>query len=210
MAIEFPHCSCVGFDCADVFPMYSKPDNVDFKLGNLLDGLPFEDETFDVVNMRCVLCVKGGERGMTTALRKSEWPRVMAELYRVTKKGGLVQLTEFDMEFVSKDEVAKAFLERISLTLAGRGQDPTIATRLHRVIRSAGYICIARERWNGSLGDLMLESSRQAFIGSAPHFATVFALSCEDYILQLDDISERLKESKSYLNWYTALGRKDA
>lgn len=64
--------------------------------------------------------------------------------------------------------------------------------------------------WNGSLGDLMLEASRQAFIGSAPLFATVFALSREDYILQVDDVLDRLRESKSYLNWYTALGRKES
>ncbi|EIE79696.1 hypothetical protein RO3G_04401 [Rhizopus delemar RA 99-880] len=53
-------------------------------LGNVVQGLPYEDSVFDFVHMRFFIF----------ALRKEEWPIAIKELIRVTKSGGMLQLME--------------------------------------------------------------------------------------------------------------------
>ncbi|KAG0180845.1 hypothetical protein DFQ28_000335 [Apophysomyces sp. BC1034] len=86
VAIDHPSAHVIGVDIADMFPMTIRPENVQFQLHNVLQGLPFEDNTFDFVHMRL----------MIGALRNNEWPMVLAEIDRVLKPAGYVQLVEGD------------------------------------------------------------------------------------------------------------------
>lgn len=86
MAIEFPEYQVTGLDMADMFPTTIVPENVSFDLHNVLDGLPYPDNSFDFIHMRL----------MIVALRSTEWPFVLNEIFRVLKPGGLVQLVESD------------------------------------------------------------------------------------------------------------------
>ncbi|GAN04708.1 type 11 methyltransferase [Mucor ambiguus] len=86
MAIDFPQFKIIGLDMADMFPTTIRPENVKFELHNILNGLPYPDQTFDYVHMRLLI----------TGLRTEEWPAVIAEIHRVLKPGGLVQLVESD------------------------------------------------------------------------------------------------------------------
>lgn len=61
--------------------------NLDFYQVNVIDAkLPFEDNHFDFVMQRLV----------TASFTVSDWKNVMAELVRVTKPGGYIQLLEID------------------------------------------------------------------------------------------------------------------
>lgn len=62
--------------------------NFTFNIGNVLEGLPYPDNTFDFVHMR--LFVFG--------LREIEWPKAIKEVLRVTKPGGFIQFIESDTE----------------------------------------------------------------------------------------------------------------
>lgn len=86
MAIDNPNAHVTGIDMADMFPTAIRPENVTFQLTNIIDGLPYDDNTFDFVHMRQLI----------VGLRATEWPNVVAEIFRVLKPGGLVQLVESD------------------------------------------------------------------------------------------------------------------
>lgn len=86
MAIDYPEYNIIGADMSDMFPTTIRPENVKFELYNVLNGLPYPDDTFDFVHMRL----------MIIAFRENEWPFVLKEIYRVLKPGGLVQLMESD------------------------------------------------------------------------------------------------------------------
>lgn len=61
--------------------------NLDFYQVNVIDAkLPFEDNQFDFVMQRLV----------TASFTVSDWKNVLAELVRVTKPGGYIQLLEID------------------------------------------------------------------------------------------------------------------
>lgn len=86
MAIDHPQYHITGLDMADMFPTAIRPENVKFDLHNIVNGLPYPDNTFDYVNMRLLI----------VSLKTTEWPMVIAEIFRVLKPGGLVQLVESD------------------------------------------------------------------------------------------------------------------
>ncbi|HEY7848859.1 MAG TPA: methyltransferase domain-containing protein [Ktedonobacterales bacterium] len=91
MATLFPQTNVVGFDLTPP-PVESgatrtRPDNFAFIQGNMLEGLPFPDNSFDFVHQRLVI----------VALPTSQWVRQAQELLRVTRPGGWVELVEGDL-----------------------------------------------------------------------------------------------------------------
>ncbi|KAI7872069.1 S-adenosyl-L-methionine-dependent methyltransferase [Spinellus fusiger] len=85
MAIEYPNSDFHGIDISDFFPIL-KPENTHFYQMNVLNGLPFEDNTFDFVRLSMWL----------TGLRVEEWPIFLKEIFRVIKPEGYIQSIEND------------------------------------------------------------------------------------------------------------------
>lgn len=91
MANHFKRASVVGFDISpppvDLLAekgMEMRPRNYRFVLGNLLEGLPFPDRSFDYVHMRALV----------TAIPHDRWQGVIGDLARVTRQGGWVESLE--------------------------------------------------------------------------------------------------------------------
>lgn len=84
VATEFPGGDFHGIDVYDIFPRNIRPANVHFQSCDALEGLPFPDNTFDLVNMRMLY----------VALKKDEWSLMFKEIYRVLKPGGFLQSCE--------------------------------------------------------------------------------------------------------------------
>ncbi|HEX6818049.1 MAG TPA: class I SAM-dependent methyltransferase [Ktedonobacterales bacterium] len=93
LAALFPQANVIGLDVvpppADDTPslgygLERRPDNYVYVQGNVLEGLPFPDATFDFVHQRLLVA----------AIPEARWPSVVAELLRVTKPGGWVELLE--------------------------------------------------------------------------------------------------------------------
>ncbi|GAC1368149.1 MAG: hypothetical protein NVSMB44_34380 [Ktedonobacteraceae bacterium] len=62
-------------------------DRVEFRVMDALRMLEFPDDYFDLVNMRLSI----------SWMRKWDWPRMLGELQRVTKPGGVVRVTECEL-----------------------------------------------------------------------------------------------------------------
>ncbi|MFI5278356.1 MAG: class I SAM-dependent methyltransferase [Ktedonobacterales bacterium] len=91
MAQLFPQANVVGLDLKQP-PVESgatmqRPDNFTFIQGNMLEGLPFPDASFDFVHQRLVI----------VALPTEQWVPQARELLRVTRPGGWVELVEGDL-----------------------------------------------------------------------------------------------------------------
>ena len=90
MASLFPNANVVGFDLNPP-PVETgaatRPDNVTFVQANMLEGLPFPDNSFDFVHQRLVI----------VALPTNQWVRQAQEMLRVTRPGGWVEIVEGDL-----------------------------------------------------------------------------------------------------------------
>lgn len=93
MASLFPSANVIGLDVvpppADETASLGngldrRPNNYVYVQGNVLDGLPFPDATFDFVHQRLLVA----------AIPEDRWQGVVNELFRVTKPGGWIELLE--------------------------------------------------------------------------------------------------------------------
>lgn len=67
MASEFPNAQFYGIDIYTMYPSDIKPPNVHFIQGNVLEGLPYDDATFDFVHMSYVsTCFSQSDRRVVT------------------------------------------------------------------------------------------------------------------------------------------------
>lgn len=87
MATEHPAAQFIGLDKVRLFPKAIRPANVLFEQCDVTLGLPFKDNTFDLVQMRLFL----------VAFNKFDYAECLKEVYRVTKPNGILQLMEVEM-----------------------------------------------------------------------------------------------------------------
>ncbi|KAI9469332.1 S-adenosyl-L-methionine-dependent methyltransferase [Zychaea mexicana] len=123
LATEFPDCELFGVDFCDVFPSDIRPPNVQFLHANVLERLPFDDNTFDFVNMRFFML----------ALRQEEWVIALKEIHRVLKPGGYFQSLEAGMMDRGNDFclwVGDIFMN----VMRERGQEPYIAFKIGSIM----------------------------------------------------------------------------
>ncbi|CAG8605487.1 4774_t:CDS:10 [Paraglomus brasilianum] len=88
LAKEYPNSYFIGIDIAPVVLPVEKPSNLEFVEYNVLDGLPFDDNSFDYVFARYCLAV----------YTRSQWTKLaIPEYTRITKPGGWVEMMEIDL-----------------------------------------------------------------------------------------------------------------
>jgi ubiquinone/menaquinone biosynthesis C-methylase UbiE len=95
MAVTFPRANVIGLDVntpavdasSEAQGAELRPPNYAFVAGNVLEGLPFGDASFDYVHMRALIA----------AIPHDRWPFVMGELLRVTRLGGWVESQEISL-----------------------------------------------------------------------------------------------------------------
>ena len=88
MAQLFPNATVVGMDVAtpptEDTMAETPPAKYTFVAGNVLEGLAFDDGSFDFTHMRFLI----------SAVPRDRWPFVVQELARVTRPGGWVESVE--------------------------------------------------------------------------------------------------------------------
>src|SRR5258708_31020767 len=93
LAAYFPIAQVVGVDLVPPatddaqtlgYGLEKRPENYTFVAGNVLEGLPFPDQSFDFVHQRLLI----------TAIPGNRWPFVVHELTRLARIGGWVGLAE--------------------------------------------------------------------------------------------------------------------
>lgn len=97
VAAQHPKAKFTGVDIAPIYPIQTKPLNVEFLQANVVKGLPYEDNTFDYV-----IC-----RFMNFSYTVNDWKIVINEMSRVCKVGGYIELMDKDVEFVNEGRITK-------------------------------------------------------------------------------------------------------
>ncbi|KAG0848275.1 hypothetical protein G6F17_011791 [Rhizopus arrhizus] len=137
MINDYPNCTYHGCDIVDTTNKILKVDQFTYNYGNVLVGLPYEDNTFDFVHMRF----------FALALRKEEWPIALKEAVRVVKPGGRIQLTEPGMRHNLKlpDDNSSAyykFIKAVRSVAHSKGQDSYIAYQLEKLLTETNMVQI--------------------------------------------------------------------
>ena len=155
----FPEARVIGLDLVTGKPDW--PSGYRLVRANLLAGLPFADAQFDFVH----------QRFLAAGVPVAAWPGVVAELVRVTRPDGWIELTESVMGLPGLGPanarlmgIAQAITSRLGLD-TGR----VVMDSLDDHLRTAGATDVVRRevslpigRWGGEVGALMATSMRAA------------------------------------------------
>ena len=142
VAHAHPHIQVTGLDIdsgminyANALAQTSRLDNSTFTVMNALEPLRFPDASFDLVNGQFM----GGF--VPTAL----WPKVMQELTRITRRGGVIMLTDAAWDAETSSPAYNAVLthliaamQRASLSFSPDGRHYSITMMLGHFLRAAG------------------------------------------------------------------------
>ncbi|CAG8570652.1 6167_t:CDS:2 [Gigaspora margarita] len=117
-------------DISPLQPTHIKPKNFTFIKANVLEGIPFEDNTFDFVY----------QRFMSYAYTKDEWSDVINELVRVLKPGGFLELMEPSPSLFDLGPIAKRIWGAQSSLMIQRGVNLDVYQILEEYLENQGHL----------------------------------------------------------------------
>ncbi len=206
LCAEFPDAEVVGLDLVPG-KAHVRPGNYRFVKANVLHGLPFADDSFDFVHQRL----------MVTALPLTTWPAVVADLLRVTRPGGWIELVEGGDEMEPRGPATARLFELAAQLAASYGLDTSrsVCDLLDEHLRDAGAEVVERHsaplpigEWGGRVGSLMASDFRSTFKGLCGTFESKFGLPaaiCQELLRAMQ------QECEAHHTRYTftfAFGRK--
>jgi SAM-dependent methyltransferase len=134
MAVEFPNAQVVGFEFSPLpniapvlAPLGDLASHVSFIEGDVTKGLPFPEGTFDYVFMRYV----------SPSIPAAHWPRVIAELVRVLRPGGWVEVRETALAVHDPGPAYAQGGAWIAELLRRRGMDSDLGPKLRHLLEGA-------------------------------------------------------------------------
>lgn len=151
IAAQFPGAQVIGIDLvppavddAKVLGngLDQRPPNYAYAPGNVLEGLPFADASFDFVHQRLLI----------TAIPKDRWPHVIRELVRVTRPGGWMELAECGVPEAGGPGYTGLWNTWIEF-LRMRGIDFTLGHALGQMLSDAGLANVDQRGLYFPMGD---------------------------------------------------------
>src|SRR5579884_954221 len=160
LAHQFPGALVVGFDLVRGKPR--SPRGYRQVRGNLLQGLPFRDDSFDFVH----------QRFLVTGIPLAAWPEVVRELVRVTRPGGWVELVELTPSLHRIGESTRRLLTLLQDLGRSLGLDTegVVFRSLDGYLQDVVLRSVARREialpvgeWGGRVGSFMATDFRSAW-----------------------------------------------
>lgn len=206
MAEAFPDARVVGLDI-HAAPPRRDPARYEFVHHDVLGRLPFGDGEFDYVHQR--LLVAG--------IPLESWPAVVAELARITKPGGYVELLE-TWPRPSHDGPAThelwALIRRLERNV-GHDMGGTVFQQLPHWLTAAGLqevnelsFAAPIGRWGGRVGEMMWRDIEDVYIQLAPTFSKRHLMKREDLMEKIRQMLDENERNQAILTFKVAWGRK--
>ncbi|MBX5459329.1 MAG: methyltransferase domain-containing protein, partial [Thermogemmatispora sp.] len=164
LAHQFPQAEVIGLDLEQV-KATTPPPNYRFVQGDLTQGLPFANDSFDFVHQRLLV----------GAIPLAAWPGVVQELARVTSPGGWIELVELSTHISNLIPAGPANQQLASLTgqlaaLRGLDSEGVVMRSLDHYLAQAGLVNIQRHPiqvplgdWGGRIGSLLALDFREVW-----------------------------------------------
>jgi SAM-dependent methyltransferase len=195
----------VGFDL--VLPKLGAPEGYRAVRGNLLEGLPFESDSFDFVHQRLLFA----------GVPVDAWPDAVAELVRVCCPGGWVELVE---GATRSERMGPAMEQLVELLLElnrtkGLDTDSVVFRSLGRYLVDAGLDQVDRTTvelplgdWAGRVGSLMATDVRALFTRLSAAFAVRLGVPATECMRLVRAAQVEWEELRTTYSLGVAWGRK--
>nr|CAG8582386.1 9325_t:CDS:2 [Entrophospora candida]CAG8584677.1 11608_t:CDS:2 [Entrophospora candida] len=206
MAESYPKSSFIGLDLID-FKKGDDQPNLAFIKGNIFDGLPFPDNTFDYVH----------QSNMMTSIQKDQWKFVIDEIVRVTKPNGWMEFMERNPRANSlgpvMDELSKLFVAY----LRSSGVHTKINKELEKMLLNTNQVTdiginskgIPIGSWGGYIGELFCKTFDELYSARLSGLLDFMRIPEEVLIEKKVKIAPlEYNKYKTYAKVYRTYGRK--
>ncbi len=213
MATLFPDANVIGLDIKetavdDQQPAGAQTDllpaNYSFVPGNILEGLPFADATFDFTHQRLLFF----------AIPSDRWQFVANELARVTRPGGWVEVVEGAYGYDPIGPAAQRIADAMLPAMLRRGIDPRNSALLDQFLAGAGLQAIQTQvaklpvgDWGGRLGKLVA-TDVMSFSQAAKPLLLAQGMTESEVAELLTTMRRECEELRSTWPFYIAYGRR--
>lgn len=205
MSTEHTETNFTGIDISAVWPTEIRPRNCRFQVVNAIQGLPFDDNTFDFVY----------QRFMIFAYPAKDWPFIIQELVRVTKPGGIIELTEMPVSSNANGPELSKILDVLEQGCAAKGLDSKAAQKLDTYLYDAGvkdvkfcHASIAVGAWGAKVGQLMRENYAGLWSSLKGWIKELTEMNDAQYDAMVKRIFVEYETHKCYVNCFCAWGVK--
>ncbi|KAI9306111.1 S-adenosyl-L-methionine-dependent methyltransferase [Cunninghamella echinulata] len=206
MAGEYPKSTIVGVDMVPLFPKDIKPTNCLFYQNNVLNGLPFQDSTFDYVFMRF----------MGLGIETDQWETLLNEILRILKPGGWIEIVEVDSELHRTGPTTKMFNDHLMSLIASKQLDQQSGRRLKERFEARDdltninttFISCPAGQWAGKLGQLTLQSWKSYYQAFRPQICLHSGMDNNEYNEKLETCWSEVDEYKTFENVHFAYAQK--
>jgi ubiquinone/menaquinone biosynthesis C-methylase UbiE len=206
MAQEFPQAELVGVDLklpGESTTMF--PANCQFQIGNVLEGLSFEDAAFDFVHQRLLLF----------AVPLLSWQQLVNELVRVTRRGGWIELTEVSPFFQHSGLSTERLLGLIVGAAQQRGLDMSISQHIGPLLSVSGLKRVGTStqliplgKWGGQLGMMALADIQAIAQAMKPLVTAVTQTTPEEYDSLAKQLEEEVEQYHTTFTFHMAYGQR--
>ncbi|KAI8380055.1 hypothetical protein BD560DRAFT_432297 [Blakeslea trispora] len=206
IAGEYPKSTVIGIDIAPIYPKDIIPSNCVFYQCNVLNKLPFEDNTFDYIFMRF----------MGQGVESDKWASVLAELVRVLKPRGWIEWIEADSEIHRPGPITHDFNQKLMNLMIKNKQDPhigrTLKERLSQhtelINATSTYVSCPGGQWAGKLGQLTMQSWKAYYQAFSPLICQLCEIAVKDYTDKLKSCWREADEYKTFENVHFSYAQK--
>ncbi|CAG8494607.1 3823_t:CDS:2 [Cetraspora pellucida] len=206
MAYDYPNSHFIGIDINPMFPKEIKPRNVEFEEADVLEDLPYADESFDFIVIR----------NMITSFTVHDWEsRIWKELIRVLKPGGYIESTEFEIPAINRGPVTYRMSEGWIALMKAKNIDLTITTRLEEIYKSTILKNIEHKSkmipvgtWGDRIGKIMADDFIMLAKAMCPVIRPLWGITQEQFNEFTEIFAEELNVYKTYCNIHVVFGQK--
>ncbi len=206
IALQFPYANVIGLDVTTPPALETAPaENYVFVRGNVLQGMPFGDGSFDFVHMRLLFM----------AIPANAWKAVARELARVTRPGGWLELVESGLPLrggPALDTLGR-WVSDLSLR---RGIDLRLGARIGDLLRDVGLsggtfheFYLPLGRYGGRFGHMAAADMLAIYDGLRPLVLAEGIADPQDYDGALGQARAELESTQQCVRpFYLAFGQR--
>ncbi|RIA88298.1 S-adenosyl-L-methionine-dependent methyltransferase [Glomus cerebriforme] len=213
MATEYRRTEFVGVDMIPIFPSEIKPHNSIFIQYDVLNGLPFKDDEFDLVYIQ----------NSSICFTESQWKEiVIPEMIRVTKPNGWIEFMEVELKIENLpknfEQLCDAFIEYGKL----HNIDLEIASHLGNILQThhLGRLTDFKKETRKLLyyekidtdinrtGKLIKENIISFYHNISPIILPILRITQKEYDEIVDTVNINFEKNKCFNNIYRYYARK--